>query len=152
MKKVYHKIRVGWGITGSGDKLLDVIEIMKIINAQYFNELDITVYLSKAGELVLKYYKKLNEIKREFKEIGIEVNSNNPSLGLQLQTGKYDFLLIAPATSNTVAKIAMKIAKKTISILFLPFFLFFIFFYRSFFLFIFFQIFIINSIYHTSYG
>ena len=110
MKKVYHKIRIAWGISGSGDKLLEVIEIMKTIKAQYFNELDIFVYLSKAGELVLKYYKKLNEIKREFVEIGIEVNSNNPSLGLQLQTRKFDFLLIAPATSNTVAKIANGIA------------------------------------------
>ena len=110
MKKVYHKIRIAWGISGSGDKLLEVIEIMKIIKAQYSDELDIFVYLSKAGELVLKYYKKLNEIKREFVEIGIEVNSNNPNLGLQLQTRKYDFLLIAPATSNTVAKIANGIA------------------------------------------
>src|SRR4030067_888722 len=35
-----------------------------------------------------------------------EVNSNAPFLAAWMQNRKYEFLLIAPATSNTVAKIA----------------------------------------------
>jgi flavoprotein len=40
----------------------------------------------------------------------VEVNSNIPTLAVQLQSGKIEFLLIAPATSNTVAKLATGIA------------------------------------------
>jgi len=40
----------------------------------------------------------------------VENNSNSPFLVGALQQGKFEFLLIAPATSNTVAKIAVGIA------------------------------------------
>ncbi|MBT8171242.1 archaeoflavoprotein AfpA [Candidatus Bathyarchaeota archaeon] len=110
LKKIVKKKRVAWGITGSGDKLLDVLEVMKNIKEQYFDEVRVTAYLSKAGELVIKYYRKLNELEKEFEKIRVEINSNIPTLAVQLQSGKIEFLLIAPATSNTVAKIANGIA------------------------------------------
>jgi flavoprotein len=37
--------------------------------------------------------------------VQVELNSNSPFLAAWLQMRKYEFLLIAPATSNTVAKI-----------------------------------------------
>jgi len=104
------KRKVAWGITGSGDRLVEIVEIMKAIKKQYQDEVDITVYLSKAGDQVVKYYKLANNLKENFDRIWVEINPNSPFLAGELQTGKFEFLLIAPATSNTVAKISMGIA------------------------------------------
>lgn len=105
------KKRVAWGITGAGDKLLEIFDLMKQINNQQFQDaIRLTVYISKAGNLVTKYYHIHNELREKFERIRVEVNSNNPTLAVQLQSGKIEFLLIAPATSNTVAKIANGIA------------------------------------------
>ena len=104
------KKRAAWGITGSGDRLPEVIELMKQIKKQHQNKVRITVYLSKAGDLVVKYYHLFEKLQEEFDKIRVEVNPNVPTLAVQLQSGKIEFLLIAPATSNTVAKIANGIA------------------------------------------
>ncbi|UCE17024.1 MAG: archaeoflavoprotein AfpA [Candidatus Bathyarchaeota archaeon] len=104
------KRKVAWGITGSGDRLVETVEIIKKIKKQYENEVDIIVYLSKAGDQVVKYYRLANDLKENFDKVWVEINPNSPFLAGQLQTGKFEFLLIAPATSNTVAKISMGIA------------------------------------------
>jgi len=109
-KKQKKKKRVAWGITGSGDRLLEVFDIMKQTKNQYQDDSRITVYLSKAGDLVVKYYHMFKELHEEFEKTRVEVNSNIPTLAVQLQSGKIEFLLIAPATSNTVAKLANGIA------------------------------------------
>jgi len=109
-KKEKKKRKVAWGITGSGDKLVETIEIMKEIKKLYQNEVDIIVYLSKAGDQVVKWYRLGNDLKENFDRIWVEINPNSPFLAGQLQTGKFEFLLIAPATSNTVAKISMGVA------------------------------------------
>ena len=49
-------------------------------------------------------------MKEKFDKVRVETNSNVPTLAVQLQSGKIEFLLIAPATGNTVAKIATGIA------------------------------------------
>jgi archaeoflavoprotein AfpA len=105
-KEINPKKRVAWGITGSGDRLAETIEIMKVIEKKYSPEVRITIYLSKSGDQVLKFYNLFRDLKENFQKVRTEVNSNNPTLAVQLQTGKIEFLLIAPATSNTVAKLA----------------------------------------------
>jgi archaeoflavoprotein AfpA len=102
--------RAAWGITGSGDRLQEVVEVMKQIKNRHQNEARITVYLSKAADQVVKYYRLFKELQENFDKTRVEVNSNMPTLAVQLQTGKIEFLLIAPATSNTVAKIVNGIA------------------------------------------
>jgi archaeoflavoprotein AfpA len=67
------------------------------------------VFLSKAAETVLKFYQLENELKQNFPKAQVEVNSNSPFLAAWMQMRKYEFLLIAPGTSNTVAKIAIGI-------------------------------------------
>jgi archaeoflavoprotein AfpA len=104
------KKRVAWGITGSGDRLHEVVEAMKEVRKQYQNDTRITVYLSKAGNQVVHFYNLFEDLKENFDKIRIEANSNVPTLAVQLQSGKIEFLLIAPATGNTVAKIAAGIA------------------------------------------
>jgi archaeoflavoprotein AfpA len=97
--------RVAWGITGSGDRLIEVVEVMKQLKKQYQDDVRITVYLSKAGYQVVNFYHLANDLKESFDKVRVEVNSNIPTLAVQLQSGKIEFLLIAPTTSNTVAKI-----------------------------------------------
>lgn len=109
------KKRVAWGITGSGDRQVEILEVMKSIKKRYENEFDIRVYLSKAGELVIKYYRLAKDLEENFDKISVEINSNTPFLAGQLQVGTFEFLLIAPATSNTVAKISTSIADSLLS-------------------------------------
>ncbi|MEM2098206.1 MAG: archaeoflavoprotein AfpA [Candidatus Bathyarchaeia archaeon] len=103
------KRKVAWGITGAGDKIADYIEVMKEIKEEYANKVEIHVFLSKAAEIVLKYYKLEDELKQNFRNVSVEVNSNAPFLAGWMQMHRYEFLLIAPASSNTVAKIANSI-------------------------------------------
>ncbi|MEM2107659.1 MAG: archaeoflavoprotein AfpA [Candidatus Bathyarchaeia archaeon] len=103
------KIKVAWGITGAGDKIAEFIEVMKEIQREYAETVEVHVFLSKAAELVLKYYKLEEDLRQSFQKVSVEINSNAPFLAAWMQMHKYEFLLIAPATSNTVAKIANSI-------------------------------------------
>jgi archaeoflavoprotein AfpA len=109
-KKKGKKKRIAWGITGSGDRLREVVETMKQIVKQYQGDVRITVYLSKGGNQVVHFYGLNEDLKENFDKLRVEINANVPTLAVQLQSGKLEFLLIAPATGNTVAKIATGIA------------------------------------------
>ena len=100
------KRKVAWGITGAGDRIGEYLEVMKQMKKQYGDRVEIHVYLSKAAETVVRFYKIEAELKSSFEKVRAELNANAPFLAAWVQTSKYEFLLIAPATSNTVAKIA----------------------------------------------
>jgi archaeoflavoprotein AfpA len=100
------KRKVAWGITGSGDRLPETIGVMKELKEEYQDGFSLGVYLSKAGEQVVRWYKLYEQLKQDFGRVWVELNSNSPFLAGDLELGKFEFLLIAPATSNTVAKIA----------------------------------------------
>src|SRR4030066_892310 len=110
MVKKEDKKRVAWGITGSGDRIKETVEVMTEVKKQFEEKVAISVYLSKAGEQVLKYYRLMDDLKTSFGKISSELNANSPFLAGALQLGRFEFLVIAPATSNTVAKISMGIA------------------------------------------
>jgi len=104
------KRKVAWGISGAGDRIAEYVQIMKEIQKEFEATVEIQVFVSKAaGELVLKFYGLENEVKQSFPKYLVEMNANSPFLAAWLQTHKYEFLLIAPASSNTVAKIAVGI-------------------------------------------
>ena len=109
------KRKVAWGITGSGDRLPETIGIMRETKEKYQSEVDVRVYLSKAGEQVVKWYKVYDQLRQNFEKVSVELNSNSPFLAGSLELGKFEFLLIAPATSNTVAKIAAGITDTLLS-------------------------------------
>jgi len=109
------KRKVAWGLTGGGDRLRETVEVMKVISREYGEVVNVEVYLSKAGEQVISYYKLTEDLKQNFGRVAVEVNSNSPFLAGWLQTKKYEFLLIAPATSNTVAKISVGIGDSLLS-------------------------------------
>lgn len=99
------KHKVAWGITGAGDKIQEIIETMKDLKKQSEGILEIDVFISKAGETMLKFYRLDEDLKNNFAKVAVESNSNSPFLAGMVQSGKYDFLLIMPASSNTVAKL-----------------------------------------------
>jgi len=101
-------IRIAWGITGCGDYLPESIRIMKEVAGEY--NLKVDVYLSEAGEMVVKWYKLFHELKATFPKTVVEKSPNIPFLVGELQTGRYELLLIMPATSNTTVKISTGIS------------------------------------------
>ena len=109
------KRKIAWGITGAGDKIEKTVEAMKKINEEYKDRVQIEVYISKAGDQVIKYYGLSSELENNFENIWVEINANSPFLAGNVQMGKYKFMLIAPATSNTVAKISMRMGDTLLS-------------------------------------
>ena len=99
------KNKIAWGITGAGDKIAEILEVMKDLKKQSEDVVDIDVYVSKAADIVLKFYRLEDDLKQNFPKVQVEVNSNSPFLAAWMQMRKYEFLLIAPASSNTVAKL-----------------------------------------------
>jgi archaeoflavoprotein AfpA len=115
MAKEASRKKIAWGITGSGDRIVETVAVMKEIQKQYNDRLDIRVFVSKAGEQVIKYYKLFNDLEKNFDKVWVEINANSPFLAGQLQVRRYEFLLLAPTTSNTVAKIALGLADTLLS-------------------------------------
>ncbi|MCL2359667.1 archaeoflavoprotein AfpA [Candidatus Bathycorpusculum sp.] len=109
-KKEIKKLKVAWGITGAGDKIQEIIETMKTLKQQTEDKVDIDVYVSKAADTMLKFYRLDEILKSSFPKVFVESNSNSPFLAGMVQSGKYEFLLLCPASSNTVAKIVNSIS------------------------------------------
>ncbi len=107
-------MKIVWGITGSGDKIKETIKVMKALK-QTNPEIGVEVFLSKAGVTVVKYYRIEDELRDSFDRVWKEVDANTPFLASRLQLGEFMFMLIAPATSNTVAKLAVGVADTLIT-------------------------------------
>jgi archaeoflavoprotein AfpA len=100
------KGRIAWGITGAGDLIKETLEVMRGLKEAYKANIEIEVYLSKAGEQVLRFYRLEDELRDLFDQVQVERDANTPFITGRLQLGRFDFLLLAPVTSNTVAKLA----------------------------------------------
>lgn len=109
------KRKVAWGITGAGDMIEETVQAMLDINEDFKDKVEIEVFISKAGDQVIKYYEISHEIESAFDKIWVEINANSPFLAGNIQLGKYEFMLVAPGTSNTVAKIALRMGDTLIS-------------------------------------
>jgi len=66
MAKVGAKRKIAWGITGSGDRIAETVEVMIELQKAYGDVLDVRVFVSKAGEQVIKYYKLFNTLEKNF--------------------------------------------------------------------------------------
>ncbi|MFZ2499821.1 MAG: archaeoflavoprotein AfpA [Methanosarcina sp.] len=100
--------RIAWGITGSGDQMIETYSIL--VDIKNRTGIDTMVFLSKEGETVMKWYHLWDKIQNDFPNFKVDAGPNSPFIAGPLQMGHYDFLLIAPATANTVAKIVYGIA------------------------------------------
>lgn len=106
-------VKIAWGITGAGDLIEEVFDIMEEISR--INNLEIIAVVSRAGEAVLRWYKLRERLDTIAKKVLIEKDANTPFIVGNLQTGKYKCLIVAPATANSVAKIVNGIADTLIT-------------------------------------
>jgi archaeoflavoprotein AfpA len=106
-------LKIAWGITGSGDYMREALDLMEMLSQKY--DMRIDVFLSREGEIVLKFYRYFTEVKDHFENVYTEQGPNIPFLSGKLQIGKYRLFVICPATANTVAKMAHGIADSLIT-------------------------------------
>ncbi len=106
-------LKFAWAITGAGDYLQETVQVMKEIIAEY--DVKLMVFLSKAGLQVLKWYKLLTVLESITPKIQKEIDANTPFIAGTLQKGVYQFLVVMPASANTVAKIVHGIADTLVS-------------------------------------
>lgn len=103
--------RLAWALTGSGHFLGETLELIH----GWSDRVD--VFLSRAGEEVLHQYGyDLGEIQRRHR-VFRDSTASAPPVGLFYQ-GRYHTVVIAPATSNTVAKCVLGISDTLVTNIF----------------------------------
>ena len=102
--------KIAWGITGAGHFLSSSIELMLSLKK-------VEIFLSKAAKEVLMYYGWYNQITASGHPLILDTSASSLSV-TRLYTGKYDLVVLAPVTSNSIAKMAHGIADNLITNLF----------------------------------
>jgi dihydromethanopterin reductase (acceptor) len=97
-----HGQRFAWAITGSGHFVEESIELAARLP-------DVDIFLSKAGEEVLPLYHIGRELLKQRFRVFRDKSASAVPVGM-LYEDLYHTLVIAPATSNTVAKCAYGIS------------------------------------------
>ena len=99
--------RLAWAITGSGHYIEECLEFMLTLD-------NVDLYLSQAGEEVLKMYGvNLNDIKAKL-PVYRDRAASAPPVGL-FYKGYYHTFVMAPTTSNTIAKCVLGIADSLVT-------------------------------------
>jgi dihydromethanopterin reductase (acceptor) len=102
MKQV-HEQRTAWAITGSGHYLRESLDIMAGLA-------DVDLFLSKAADEILRQYGYTHQAGRVF----LDKTSSSVPIEL-LYHGQYHTVVIAPATSNTIAKMVAGISDSLVT-------------------------------------
>jgi dihydromethanopterin reductase (acceptor) len=102
--------RIAWAITGAGEALEECVEVI-LINEK------VDVFLSRAGDEVLRMYNLSARIHMPSVRIYRETNASAPMIG-RFAAGIYRVLIVAPATSNSVAKFVCGISDTLVTNLF----------------------------------
>jgi dihydromethanopterin reductase (acceptor) len=104
-------MRIGFAFTGAGHLLRESVQLAE----KLAKDNEVTVFLSGAAEEVLKMYGLYERVERltggKYRELATDSNQkfSYPITG-RLSLGKYDLLIVSPATANTVSKIVYGIA------------------------------------------
>lgn len=102
--------RIAWGITGAGHFLNACVALIG-------REPEVDVFLSKAAEEVLGSYRLLEELtasgQRIFRDTGASAFPVT-----KLYKGEYDAVVLAPVTSNSLAKMVIGISDTLVTNLF----------------------------------
>ena len=96
MPRIPKKIRFAWALTGSGHDLEECLEFLMGLE-------DVDVFLSRAVEEVLVMYKYTERLRRAKIRMFRDSTASAVPVG-QFYENNYHTLVVAPATSNTVAK------------------------------------------------
>ena len=100
---VTEKQRLAWAITGSGHYLRECIEIIHTLE-------DVDLFISKAAAEVMQQYGYKHNIGKVFQD------KTSSSVPVELfYQGRYHTLVIAPATSNTIAKMVCGISDNLVT-------------------------------------
>jgi len=101
------KPRLAWAITGSGHYIEECLAFLLTLD-------DVDLYISQAGEEVLKMYGiDLAEIRAKM-PVYRDKTASSPPVGL-FYKGYYHTFVMAPTTSNTVAKCVLGIADNLVT-------------------------------------
>ena len=96
------KPRLAWAITGSGHYITECVEFLLTLD-------NVDLYVSQAGEEVLKMYDiKLDDLSKKM-PVYRDKTASCPPVG-HFYKGYYHTFVLAPATSNTIAKCVLGIA------------------------------------------
>jgi archaeoflavoprotein AfpA len=106
-------MKIAWGITGAGESLTETVRVMKRIVEK--GDVKITIFVSKSAVMVVKWYGLWSELGHINPRIMTEESANVPFIAGPLQVGKFKFLLVAPASGNTVAKIVNGISDSLVT-------------------------------------
>jgi dihydromethanopterin reductase (acceptor) len=99
--------RIAWAITGSGHYITECIDLISQLA-------HVDVYISQAGEEVLKMYGiDLNQL-RQTMRVYRDKAASAPPVGL-FYKGYYHTFIMAPTTSNTIAKCVLGIADSLVT-------------------------------------
>lgn len=102
-----NKPRLAWAVTGSGHYIEECLNFLLTLD-------DVDLYLSQAAEEVIKMYGfNLNDI-REKMPVYRDKSASSPPVG-HFYKGYYHTFVMAPATSNTVAKCVLGIADSLVT-------------------------------------
>ena len=96
MARRYETARFAWALTGSGHDLKECLDFLIELK-------DVDVFLSKAVEEVLVMYKYIDRLRNAGIRMFHDSTASAVPVG-QFYEGNYHTLVVAPATSNTVAK------------------------------------------------
>ena len=102
----YKTPRWGWAITGSGHFLKETLALVRELE-------DVDVFLSKAAAEVLRMYKQELGLQRSIR-VYRDTTASSVPVG-QFYYGVYHSLIVAPATSNAVAKFVCGISDELVS-------------------------------------
>jgi len=102
--------RIAWAITGAGHTLSDCADRLLA-----YPNLDI--FLSRAAEEVVRMYGLAQRVQAPHLRVYKETRASSP-LVVRLFSGSYHVLVIAPATSNSVAKFVYGISDSLVTNLF----------------------------------
>ena len=104
-------MRIAFAFTGAGHLLRESVHLARELSKEH----EVTVFLSGAAEEVLKMYGLYENVESitggKYRELATDSNQkfSYPITG-RLSLGKYDLLIVSPATANTVSKIVHGIA------------------------------------------
>ena len=96
MPRKYEDARFAWALTGSGHDLKECLDYLMGIA-------DVDVFLSRAVEEVLIMYKYIDKLRKSGIRMFPDSTASAVPVG-QFYEGNYHTLVVAPATSNTIAK------------------------------------------------
>ncbi len=101
---------IAWGITGAGYLLQECVDLIAELGS-------VDVFLSRAAEEVLRMYRLEDNLQQGAKAVVRDTMASAPIVG-RFAHSRYQVLVIAPATSNSVAKFIYGISDSLITNLF----------------------------------